>query len=339
MTAQDAQTAATRAEERILGEDRDLTTSELARRAGVDEAFARKYWRALGLPISGRERPLFTNADAAAVREIAETARERDWDDPTISTLVRSVGHTMDRLALWQLEALFDDMARGAGLSDSEARLKVIENLPQLLPMLETQLVHAWRRQLAAWAGRYVIEFAGQDSSSNPDEELPLPRAVGFIDIVQFTQRTTQLGTHELAVFVQNFEAQARDLITAHGGRVVKTIGDAVLFIADEARQGADIALALADQWREPHIAVDGKPVAVRISLVWGRVLSRFGDVFGASVNLAARLVALSEPGQVLIDPETQSALADEPDFVIKPCTPQALAGVGTVTPWELARP
>ncbi|GAA2244537.1 adenylate/guanylate cyclase domain-containing protein [Rarobacter faecitabidus] len=333
-----ARRIASRLDQEILGEQRVLTASELAESAGVDERFVRDYWQSLGLPIAGENRVAFTNADADAVREIAEAAREQGWDEATVRTLVRSVGHTMDRIALWQLEALVDNVARMEGLTDVAARFKVMHNLPDLLPVLESQLTHAWRRQLAVWAGRYVIEFAGQDSSTNLDSELPLPRAVGFIDIVQFTQRTTQLGSHDLAVFVQNFEAKARDLVTDHGGRVVKTIGDAVMFIADEARQGAEIALALAERWREPHLEVDGKPVAVRISLVWGRVLSRFGDVFGPSVNLAARLVALAEPGDVLIDPETRDVLAGNPDYLLTAGQPQSVQGVGIVTPWSLAR-
>ncbi|SNT17314.1 adenylate cyclase [Micrococcales bacterium KH10] len=335
-TQSDGRAIAARLDHEILGESRELTATELAAVADVDEEFARNYWRALGLPIAARDRRAFTPADAEAVHEMAETARERQWDIATVSTLVRSVGHTMDRLALWQLEALADHIMRTQGISDAAARTQTVDSLPDLMPMLQTQLLHAWRRQLAAWASRYAIEFSDTGPQAGDAGALPMPRAVGFVDIVQFTQRTTALESRELASFVQNFEATCRDIVTAHGGRVVKTIGDAVLFITDDAAAGADVALALAQQWQSPQNAVDGEPLAVRISLVWGRVLSRFGDVFGPSVNLAARLASASEPGQILIDEATREALQVSERFSIRQCAVQSLPGIGEVPTWAL---
>ena len=76
----------------------------------------------------------------------------------------------------------------------------------------------------------------------------------------------------------------------------------------------------------------------VRVSLVWGRVLSRSGDVFGASVTLAARLVAMAEPSAVWTDRATAEALADDERFAASPVAAREVAGFGRVEPFVLRR-
>ncbi|WP_142111410.1 adenylate/guanylate cyclase domain-containing protein [Rarobacter incanus] len=326
----------------IVGQAPSLNAAELAAETGVDQSFVDNYWHALGLPVEAPDLVGFTELDAQAIAEISAAACAHQWDEPTVSTLVRSVGHTMDRLALWQIEALVDHVARQNDIPGSAARLEVVRNLPALVHVLQTQVVHAWRLQFAAWAQRYSVEFSdtrgGAAQLDASEVELPLPRAVGFIDIVQFTERTTHLRASELADLVQTFESVTRNLITANGGRVVKTIGDAFLFIADDAREGANIALALRDYWSAHGTAVSDEPMAVRISLVWGRVLSRFGDVFGPSVNLASRLVSIAQPGRVYIDEATVTALRPFGKFTTVRHEPKSVTGLGLITPWELDR-
>ena len=148
--------------------------------------------------------------------------------------------------------------------------------------------------------------------------------------MVSFTRRTAGLGSTDLSQFVQRFEAAARDIVSAGGGRVVKTIGDAILFVADSAATGARIAIGLADTLGK-ELDVDRETTTgglfegargvtpVRVGLVWGRVLSRFGDVFGPDVNLAARLTDIADPSTVLVDESTAQVLSGDPRFVLEP--------------------
>lgn len=315
----------------LLGGPRTLTLAELAARAGVGESAARSYWRALGLPITDGPEPAYTDDDAQALAEVFANAASEGFDEQSLTTLIRSTGHTTERLVLWQVEALVEHFATSEGLDDGDARRRMLERLPEFAPVLQAQLVHAWRRQLAAVAGRLAVEFAHPHPVDH--HELPLPRAVGFADIVGFTRRTSDLGPGELSEFVQRFETNARDVIAAAGGRVVKTIGDAVLFIADDVDAGARIALGLADA----STRADGVDLApVRVSLVWGRVLSRFGDVFGASVNLAARLTDIAEPSTVLVDRATANLLMPHPDFALTAQAEREVQGLGRVEPVRL---
>jgi adenylate cyclase len=133
-------------------------------------------------------------------------------------------------------------------------------------------------------------------------------------------------------------------VVTQAGGRVVKTIGDAVLFVADDVRTGARVALDLARvlggdlDVERAHaaggIAEGARGVTpVRVSVVWGRVLSRFGDVFGPSVNVAARLTDIADPSTVLTDPATARLLAREEGLVLETLPERELEGIGAMAP------
>ena len=223
----------------LLGGPRTLSAHDLAERAGIDIDVVRGFWTTMGLPHADPDERVYTERDAEAIDRAAALVREHGLDLRTVITVTRALGHTSDRLALWQVEALVEDMAGRYELDDTSARLLVLDRLASLAPVLEAQLVHSYRRQLAAIAGRYAGEF-GQLRDPGPDRSaLPLARAVGFADMVSFTRRTAGLGSTDLSQFVQRFEAAARDIVSANGGRVVKTIGDAILFVADSAATGA----------------------------------------------------------------------------------------------------
>ncbi|QAY70369.1 adenylate/guanylate cyclase domain-containing protein [Xylanimonas protaetiae] len=316
----------------ILGGPRRYTLDDLVEGTGLTHDLIEDYWRWLGLPVQHATERWFTDSDLESLREIAQLAAAEHLDEQALRTLVRSMGHTTERLALWQTEAFVEHAARYHGLDDVSARLTVLDNLPHLADILARQLEHAWRRQLAAVTGRYATEFAGARGGERNEHKLPLRRAVGFVDIVSFTKRTAGLGSEELSDFVQLFETRARDIVTEAGGRVVKTVGDAVLFVGDTVEIGAEMALRLATA------SPEGPEIPVRVGFVWGRVLARFGDVFGPSVNLASRLTEASEPGEVLIDPATAALLATSSRYALTEQPEAELQGLGAMRPVRLQR-
>jgi len=328
----------------LLGGDRTFTLRELAARSGpgVSIEDARVFWATLGLPHADPDDSVFTADDVAALSRITGLVRSGQLEQRTATTLTRALGHSSERLVLWEVEALVEDTAARYALDDTSARLVVLDHLAEIGPLLEAQLVHSWRRHLAAMAGRIAAEFGDARLADQPDPTaLPLARAVGFADMVSFTRRTAGLGPSDLSAFVQRFETAARDVVTAAGGRVVKTIGDAVLFIADDVVTGARVALGLAQVLGS---APDGPGAGagaqgahgvtpVRVGFVQGRVLSRFGDVFGASVNVAARLTDVAEPSTVLTDQATAALLEGDPRYVLLAQPARDLAGLGTIEP------
>ncbi|MFC4554122.1 adenylate/guanylate cyclase domain-containing protein [Georgenia faecalis] len=320
----------------LIGGDPALTMVELAERAAVPVEAARTFWRAMGFPDVADDVPTFTDRDVAALRAIAVLVEDGTIDLTTAVSLVRAQSHTADRLALWQTEALVEDAARRLHLDDTSARLVVLDRMAAVGAVLEDQIVYAWRRQLASLAARIESEVSHRPDDGVDADALPLPRALGFADMVSFTTRSASLGSQALARLVQGFEFAVRDVITSHGARVVKTIGDAVLFVADDLPTAAEVAVDLI-------AAIDARPdlLPVRASLVWGRVVSRSGDVFGPTVNLASRLVDVAAPGTVLMDAASADALVTGPKGSRFVCTPRPEAdmpGIGTVRLAELRR-
>lgn len=311
----------------MLGGPRVLSLPELAERLGVSEERLAFVWRPFGLP-EDRDDKVFTERDAEIVSRLLVVSEENMLGPTASSSLVRSAAHLTDRLAVWQLEALVDHLADRYSLDDVSARMVLLDRLADVVPLLEDQLVHSWRRQLVA----HATLIATQLHEGGPPTRLPLARAVGFADIVSFTARTAGLSAEGLADFVQEFETRARDVVTRAGGRTVKTIGDAVFFVADEPVRGAAVALDLAAAFPV------GGATPVRVGLVWGQVLARFGDVYGTPVNLAARLTAEAAPGEVLVDDATAATLAADPGLRVTALGERELGGLGPVTPSRLER-
>ena len=246
------------------------------------------------------------------------------------ASITRGLGFHMGRLAMWVTEALVDE-AKDAGRSDAEARLAMLDAVPDLLETLESQVMFTFRRQLAAFAARAGSEVLHRDT----DELFPLQRAVGFADLVQFTRLSQDLSGAQLADVVGRFEAAGRDIISVGGGRVVKTVGDEIMFLADTPEDGAQIAVTLAET-----ISADADLPPVRVAFVWGSMFSRYGDVFGPSVNLAARMESVARPGTVLVDQDTAEAVAQAlpGGFAASEGEDVDLHGIGAVSVHELTR-
>ena len=141
-------------DEVLLGGRRTLTAGDLALRAGVDEESVRTFWRTFGLAAAEPDERAYTEHDAQAVTALIDLVRHQGLQLSTVRTLVRGLGHTTDRLALWQVEALVEDVATRYRLDDASARLLVLDRLADIAPVLEQELVLAFRRQLATIGGR-----------------------------------------------------------------------------------------------------------------------------------------------------------------------------------------
>jgi adenylate cyclase len=198
------------------------------------------------------------------------------------------------------------------------------------IPAMARLLEFVWRRQVAAVIRRTMMS---RRHGVAPGESPVL--AVGFADMVGFTLLSQHLTDSELADVVRRFEELSHDIVTGLGGRVVKMIGDEVMFVVDSAADAARIGLDLADAYADDELLSD-----VRVGLALGPVLLREGDYFGTTVNLAHRIVNIGNPGTVLISEEFRGALLDlVPDeFTTKPLRPRLLKDLGRVQLWWLGR-
>jgi adenylate cyclase len=314
-----------RLEELLLGGELRYTSQDVIGAAGVSEEYARQLWRALGFPHVPDDMIAFTEGDVAALAGVAGLRSTAVFDQEIVLRMVRAVGQTMARLAKWQIDILVETFTDPLEPPDPETLRVIMANAERHIAELEPLIVHAWRRQLAA-AGTRLL--AAQES-----EDLKTRAAVGFADVVAFTRTSRDLDERGLARLVERFEETASDVVAEHGGRLVKTLGDEVLFSADTARTGAEIGLSVAEAVRDDEDIPD-----VRVGMAYGPVLPLRGDVFGTTVNLASRLTAMARPGTALVDAGLATELRDDGAYDLSRITRRRAHGLGIIQPYVLRR-
>lgn len=305
----------------LLGGPPTLQPRDAWRRTGADEDLARALWRAMGFPHVPDDAVALTAADVTALAAINTFLATTGIAPDRAVRFARLLGQSMSRVAD-ALHAVVDstlEQIEGLPTGESDDLMVLVAELVN--PLIEQELSYLLRRHLYAGAIRRI---AGHD--------LELPEVtVGFADVVSYTQLSGQLAETDLAELLETFEATTADMITEHGGRVIKLIGDAVLFVIDDPEQGARLALELVESF-------GGDQPDLRVGLTHGTVLSRLGDMFGPPVNLASRLVSYARPGSVLVDQHFLDALGDVPDLRAKSIRPRDLKGIGTTAMHVLRR-
>ena len=306
--------AVARITEVALGDPVELTREEVAEAAGLTVERARPYWRAMGFADVGDQRA-FTRTDLESLRTLAGWVHSGVLDEDRAIEVVRGLGQTASRLADWQVGTMSRILAEAEEPVDLDA---VADGLARLLPEVEGLMVHAWRRHLAAVIGRGLTPLLEPTAV-----ELALA-TVGFADIAGFTRLARVLTEEQLADLVESFETGAADVVAGHGARLVKTLGDEVMFVADTP----DAAVAIASGLHALPGGAD-VPLRLRIGLATGRVVSLMGDYYGETANRASRLTAVARPGQTLVDAVTQEGLGEASRYVVRHHRPRALRGLG----------
>ncbi|MFC9969414.1 adenylate/guanylate cyclase domain-containing protein [Spirillospora sp. NPDC127200] len=319
-------------EELLLGGELRYTRVDAVRLSGVTREFSGRLWRAFGYPSMADDTVAYTEGDIAALCRIRRLMDDGVLDEDGVIRLVRAFGQTMTRLAEWQVNLLSSMLTPDdRDQPSTEAVASIVEIAEKYIGEFEPLVVHAWRRQLAA-AGTRAMAAATtrEDGEGSPGRQHT---TVGFADMVSFTQMSRELEEMELARVVEWFEETASDIIASCGGRLVKTLGDEVLFCAESPRTGAEIALTIAEQIKNETEVPD-----VRVGVAYGPVLPLMGDVFGTTVNLAARLTSLARPGAVMIDAELARRLDDEADLEVTRIVQRPVQGLGIIRPSVLRR-
>lgn len=314
-------------EHRLLGNPPRMTSEDVAEAAGVSLEEARRLWRALGFPDAG-EQAAFTDSDLAALSMLVGAVRDGAIDFDTAVRLTRAVGQTMARLADWQVGTLsgrVEQMESGDEATGSRigSALRLAEEVG--VPF-EKLLVYAWRRHLSAAVTR--VETLGAN-----DEDLHTVQVtVGFADLVSFTALSNEMDEDRIGDMVEIFESRCADVVAGRHGRVIKTLGDSVLFVSEDPARAMSIALSIVDV-----IGNDPRLPDVRLGLASGAVVMKLGDVFGPPVNLAARLTGVARRNRVITDGETAARLPTG-EFETRLLPARPLRGFGVVEPVAVRR-
>jgi adenylate cyclase len=147
---------------------------------------------------------------------------------------------------------------------------------------------------------------------------------VAFADLAGYTALTEAHGDVEAADVADRFTQLTESVLSADG-RIVKTIGDAVMILTTHASDGVRIGLDLLYA-----VERESQFPGVRVGVHYGPIVQRRDDVFGATVNVAARLTAHAHVGQLLTTEDVVSTLPNDVGLVTTALGPTWLKNVST---------
>jgi adenylate cyclase len=133
--------------------------------------------------------------------------------------------------------------------------------------------------------------------------------AVLFADVCDSTTIYEAIGDARTLALINRLFSLLGEKVSANGGKIVKTLGDGMVCQFDDA----DAAFRAACDMQGAAVAAetDDEPkLAIKVGFNWGPVVTEGDDVFGDTVNVCARLVALGSPHQVLTTQQTIDALS-----------------------------
>jgi class 3 adenylate cyclase len=300
--------------DRVIRPGRDIfTLDEVAEQIGCPVEEVRAVWRAFGLVLAAAERPVASAADVDMLRTaIGMTAflgREATLG------LARVMGSSMARVgdaASTSVRGQMPSMSvavSGSELETARAFAGIAGAVPALGRVLDTLFRHHLENARMHFERTDSWDVVGEGG---------IRVGVGFTDLCGFTGLTQQLSMDNLSQLLSRFEEIATDVVNDHGGRLVKFIGDAVMFVAVDAPTAVTIAEALVEAARVRGLTARG-------GVTVGTALALDGDYFGPIVNLAARLVALAEPGTVLVSDAVAERVQDTRASI--PLGPQQIRG------------
>lgn len=301
----------------LWGDRERLSLDEVAAASGVDTTLVARTWRAAGFPEPDPDPHVraFSRRDVE-ILTLLPGGIELLGEEVTIQ-MIRVLGAAAARVADASVTAFFVNVIPQAlendpsGLELARANAESMVLLDGITSGFDTLMRHHIERGFRPVEA--VSATAGIDL---------VRRSVGFADLVDSTAWTQRLDLPALSQALSTFDSTASEIVVGRGGRVVKLIGDSVMFVADDPVAAADIALALVDEFASHELLPP-----VRAGIATGDVLARDGDYSGAVVNLAARAVNVARPSTVLVDSETLGGLDGSPAFSFSAAGAFALKG------------
>jgi adenylate cyclase len=265
------------------------TLDEVAAQTGLSPARLAELSLAVGLPVTPGEA-VFTDDSVMAFRFFADAAAL--FGEASLLNFFRTVGAALSRIAEAAVSLFYatvEGPLRAQGRSERElaaASVRAVESIDALQGMVHGLL----RAHMQVVIERFRRTELGRSVHT-------AHMTVGFVDLVGFTTLSTQMAARDLVEVIERFEVRAYDVVVARQGRVVKLIGDEVMFVTLDAAAACEIALALFEEFA-------GDPaVRPRGAVATGELIVRGGDYYGPIVNLASRLAQLAVPLELLVTP------------------------------------
>jgi adenylate cyclase len=273
-----------------------LRTAADALGTSVDEVATA--WAVMGLRISDPEALALSQADVDGLQTWV-AIKALVGDDAALAFL-RVLGNAMARVA----------EAGGTMARIAQPDLLVTHSGDELTTAKAyrafTEITHRFGVLIDAVFRQHIVSARTHFEGVITDASASVTCGIGFADLTGFTTLTQILTSTELLDLLVEFGGTVSDLVHADGGRVVKFIGDEVMWVTSTPELLVKVAMDLVEHSRAREAGLQ-----VRAGLGYGSVLAIGGDYFGNPVNLAARLVGAAAPGQILASNDVRDELAD----------------------------
>ena len=287
--------------DRELSGQPKYTGAELAEKASLPLEYFLAAREAAGLALPDPEERAYSDEDLEAARIIAEL-RSSEIPDEGLLEISRVLGRSLAQGAE-VIRSVTASAFIESGITEYELARRNAEAASEFLPRMAPLLQNILRLHLRDLVRNQVLT----------QEELTAGAArsttfvyAGFADIVGFTRLGERVELGELGAL----GARLTELALAHTKaptRLVKTIGDAVMFVSPSAGPLLDTMLDLVEHGEQE----DGELPRLRAGVAAGLAVSREGDWYGPPVNLASRVTGVARPGSVLATAEVRDAAGD----------------------------
>jgi adenylate cyclase len=203
--------------------------------------------------------------------------------------------------------ARFEEPLLASGLGQRQAMERASEIAGDFIPLADRALMAVYRRQQELiWTEHQVenIEAALEEAGAIPrPDRVP---AMCFLDLTGYTLLTEERGDQAAAELAATLAVLVERLARGRGGTPVKWLGDGVMLHYRQPAGAVESALAMVRRVPEA-----GLPQA-HVGVAAGPVVVQGGDYFGRTVNLAARVAARAQAGQVLVTAAVAQASAPD---------------------------
>ncbi|SEH69879.1 adenylate cyclase [Mycolicibacterium rutilum] len=287
-----------------LGDDGVYVSArETSEKIGMDLGLLQRVQRAMGLPaVEDPDAAVYLRADAE-VATFSQQFLEFGIEPEQLVQITRVLTEGLSKAAeVMRYAALATVFNPGA------SELEIARNAEALVhaasPMLGPMIQEMLRLQL-----RHLMETEAITASERADgQRLPGARLVtiAFADLVGFTRLGEAVPPEDLERLAQRLSDLAYE-VSVPPVRFVKTIGDEVMLVSPDPVPLLDAVLRLVEQTND-----DEDFPQLRVGVATGMAVSRTGDWFGSSVNLASRVTGAARPGSVLVPESTREAVDDE---------------------------
>jgi adenylate cyclase len=270
---------------------------------GLSAELVLRFRRLQGLPEPGREEKVFAEEDVEALRA-TKLFLDAGFQEEALAQITRVLGEALARVAA-TTTAMFAETFLHAGDTEEDVAVRFASLAEQLTPALSPVLVATFRSHLRESASRGMLGRAELQAGQIADEQQV---AVCFADIVGFTRLGGRIEAQELGTVAGRLAELAQDVVV-QPARLVKTIGDAAMFVSREVAPLVETALSLVEAVEKAEMP------ALRAGIAVGPALQRTGDFYGHSVNVASRVTGVARPGSVLTTEDIKDAAGADFEF------------------------